>query len=432
MGWTYVASGAASNGNNATSLTPGLPAGWAAGDLHVAEFQNFGGTGNRVPSMAAGWTPGPAWQNGTARHAVFWRQAQLGDAAPTITLTGTGVAGDTQLSRIHGFRPSGSLVALRITGATSTNSTADNVGPVTGISPTFGDLVVASVGKTNDFNGTASATGFSLAAMSESTTGNDAGMACLYAVSTGASTGNVTVTDTGATASNGLGFGVLLAFYTNVSDSGAATGVAATEGAGAVDVVVVPIRPPGSLRTVLGLTGTPWRSYEIEGLSGALGTGQAGTLTVTFGTSLVVPSGSATGALGAFEFSIDGALEPPGAWSTAAAGSVSVGQTFNEIVDLSGNAGAGSVGLFAITHAGSASLTGDAATGTAGEVFVGQAFTVEAAQAFGYVGALNVAGFVSVDLASVAMTGTANEFTFPDQMMQSRVTITARVGVRAY
>lgn len=432
MSWTFIASGTAATGNNATSLAPALPVGWAAGDLHVAEFQNFGGTNNRAPSMPAGWTVGPAWQNGTARHAVFWRQAQSGDTAPTVTLTGTGATGDTQLARIHGWRPSGSVVALRITGATSTNSTADNIGPVTGITPTFGDLVVLSCGKTNDFNGTASATGFTLATMTESTTGNDAGMACLYRTSDGTATGSVTVTDTGGTASNGLGFGVLLAFYTNVSDSGAAAGVETLTAAGTVDVTVVPIRPPGSLRVVLGLTGTPWRSYEVEVLSGALGTGQAGTVAVTFGTSITVSSVSGTGALGEFGFVIDGALEPVGAWSVAAAGAVTVGQTFNENVDVTGTAGTGTAGLVAITHTGSAALVGAASVGAAGEVFVGQAFTVESVQAAGQLGSLSVTGYVSVDMGAVEAIGTADDFTFPDQMMQSRIPVTVRVSVRSY
>ena len=177
MAWTRVAAGTAATGNNATSLSPGLPTSWATGDLHLCQFQSFGGGVNsRVPSLPAGWTLIASFQNGTARHALWYRVAQVGDAAPTVTLTGVGVTGDTQLACIHGFRPSAG-VALRVAGVATTNATADNIGPIAGITATLGDLLIVSAGKTNDFNGAASATGYTLSAMTESTGGNDAGMA---------------------------------------------------------------------------------------------------------------------------------------------------------------------------------------------------------------------------------------------------------------
>jgi hypothetical protein len=216
MAFTYPnAAGALASGNNATSLAPALPT-HQAGDLLIVQFQNFGGTDSRTPSVPADWT-GYTWQNGTSSHGV-WYKVALSDAesAPTITLSGTGVANDTQLARCFMYRPAAGKVArLRVVGANSTNASADNVGPITGIDDESGDLRLLSCGKSNDWNGTPTLSGWTLAtALSESTTGSDAGMALLHILSSdGAATGDLTVTDNGGTASNGVGLGKMLAFY---------------------------------------------------------------------------------------------------------------------------------------------------------------------------------------------------------------------------
>jgi hypothetical protein len=219
MAWTFNASGTASNGNNASSLTPGLPAGWAAGDLHILVFSNYGGTDARAPQKPDGWNSiggDNGWNNADRAGsccAVYWRLAQAGDGAPTLTLSGTGVSGDTQLSRIHGFRPAYKPGLINVTGSTSTNASADNVGAISGIDPDVGDLALIVAAKTNDWNGTATLASWTLATQNESTTGNDAGNALLYQLaSDGAATGNLTVADNGGTASNGLGFGILVTF----------------------------------------------------------------------------------------------------------------------------------------------------------------------------------------------------------------------------
>jgi len=220
VAFVFRAAGTSAVGNNVTSLTPGLPAGTVAGDLLIVQFQSFGGTGSRTPSVPGTWTS-YVWTNGTAQHLVGWKIAGAGETAPTVTLTGTGVANDTQLARVHGFYSDASLlIALAVAGTNSTNASADNIGPVTGVTiPAGGGLHVITAGKTNDFNGNGSLTNYTQAALTESTTGNDAGLTLMYRLATPAgATGNLTVTDDGATASAGLGFGKMLAFVETPSD----------------------------------------------------------------------------------------------------------------------------------------------------------------------------------------------------------------------
>jgi hypothetical protein len=212
MAFSYVGSGAQAAGNNATSLTVAYPA-RAGGDLCLLHFQRFGGTNSRAPNTPSGWVQVANWLNGTSRHALYERITNGGEPSVVLTLTGTGVTGDTQLARIHAFRSSTGVPTRNVTGSTSTNASADNIGPITGITPGSGDLALISCGKANDINGTLTLSAWTLAAQSSSTTGNDAGMGLLYQLSSdGSATGDLTVTDNGGTASNGVGLGILVSY----------------------------------------------------------------------------------------------------------------------------------------------------------------------------------------------------------------------------
>lgn len=220
MAFVFRASGTSAVGNNVTSLTPGLPTGTVEGDLLVIQFQNFGGTSSRVPSVPGTWDS-YVWTSGTANHLVAWKIAGASESAPTVTLTGTGTTGDTQLARVHGFNSNASLlITLAVAGTDSTNATTDNIGPITGVTiPAGGGLNLITAGKRNDFNGQGTLTDYTQAAMTESTTGNDAGMTLMYRLATPAgATGNLTVTDDGATATNGIGFGKMLTFVETAND----------------------------------------------------------------------------------------------------------------------------------------------------------------------------------------------------------------------
>lgn len=218
MAFLYRGVGTAANGSNSAGpLSPTLPSGVVAGDLLIVHFQSFGGTNSRVPSIDSPWTS-YVWSNGTANHLLAWKIAGSSESNPSITLTGSGVASDTQVSRCFAFYTDLSLsnyeIQLDAEGTNSTNASADNIGPVTGITVGGTDyLTIISAGKTNDFNGQGALTDWTQAALTESTTGNDAGMSLLYRLATpSGATGDLTVNDSGATNSLGLGFGKILSF----------------------------------------------------------------------------------------------------------------------------------------------------------------------------------------------------------------------------
>jgi hypothetical protein len=93
---TYVAKGTSATGNN-TSLTPGMPAGVAAGDLLIlaASIRNDTGT----VMTPTGWTR----VNSLGNVALFARRYATGDTAPTVTFSG-GVANADTLAQIAAFR----------------------------------------------------------------------------------------------------------------------------------------------------------------------------------------------------------------------------------------------------------------------------------------------------------------------------------------
>ena len=78
------------------TITPGLPAGFSANDIHVCVVAAFNNTSLGFP---AGWTKIVEVNNGANhRCTVAWRRAVGGDAGPAITGSGTSI-----IARIFGF-----------------------------------------------------------------------------------------------------------------------------------------------------------------------------------------------------------------------------------------------------------------------------------------------------------------------------------------
>ncbi len=288
MAFVYRGAGTAGNGNNATSLTPTLPTGWQVGDLLVVQVQTFGGTNSRVPSMDGTWSS-TVWANGTAEHLLAWKIAESGESNPTVTFTGTGATGDTQVTRCFAFYSdaSGVVIALDADGATSTNASADNIGPIDGITVggSGGNLSLVSAGKTNDYNGVGTLTNYTQAALTESTTGNDAGMALLYRLATpSGATGSLTVTDNGGTASNGLGFGKIISFTEQAAPiTGTATADLGVTVTASGDVADPPIT--GAATADLGLTVTAAGSLAAAPITGTA-TASVGITVAASGTMI--------------------------------------------------------------------------------------------------------------------------------------------------
>lgn len=84
---TFVAAGAIASGTG--NVTPGLPAGWQANDIHLLLVETQGG---EVVTAPSGWTAtasSPQESSGggveSTRLSVFWRRAVGGDTDPTVT-----------------------------------------------------------------------------------------------------------------------------------------------------------------------------------------------------------------------------------------------------------------------------------------------------------------------------------------------------------
>lgn len=100
---SYVAVGAVSHANNA-SVTPGLPAGLATGDL-MFMLVAIRSTGGAAPNTPTGWWP----LSSSTNVALYAKLAGAGEAAPTVTFSG-GAAGDDTSGQIAAFRPSSPLL----------------------------------------------------------------------------------------------------------------------------------------------------------------------------------------------------------------------------------------------------------------------------------------------------------------------------------
>jgi hypothetical protein len=223
MAWTFVGSGAArAIAGQATTPAPSttilLPSSLAVGDLLVLQFQTFGNNAI-IPQNPTGWTQLALITNGGAsnhRHLVCYRQYTSTTTEPTITFTGTGSATDSYAGRIIAFRPGGGFTwAIDVTGTASTNASANNIGPASGITPSTlsggaQTIVVGSFGKPNDFQGAGGVPAGYTGLLTEATAGNDASCYFIRRIDNPqTATGNLTVTDT---AQPGVGASILFSF----------------------------------------------------------------------------------------------------------------------------------------------------------------------------------------------------------------------------
>src|SRR3954466_13829799 len=120
MAITLVAAGTAAHAASG-NVTPGLPAGFAADDIHICVVN---AADNVVPTMPAGWTSKQGINNGLIeRQTIFWRRAVGGDTAPVVTHA----AGDSVTAQIFGFRgcvTAGDPIEAINGGSTGTGKTA--------------------------------------------------------------------------------------------------------------------------------------------------------------------------------------------------------------------------------------------------------------------------------------------------------------------
>lgn len=210
MAIMYVGAGTAS-ASASGNVTPTLPAGLQANDLMVAIVTVRGNAAITTPS---GWTEVFQGQlyptDNLHRLGIFRRFYQSGDTDPTFVIGAQTNA--TRIGQIFAFRGVDQTNPIPDLGPDSGNASAQNIGPITGFTPTINDGCVIVIGhKADDWTSVAVLTGDGLTWVEigepDSTLGNDAGQVYDYAIYSGSppTISAKTFTVTGGAANTGAG-----------------------------------------------------------------------------------------------------------------------------------------------------------------------------------------------------------------------------------
>jgi hypothetical protein len=204
---TY-ASAASGNPLAPGSVPPGLPAGWQPDDIHIAIIAS---KDNVASTMPAGWTLLNEGNSGTShRSTLFWRRAQAGDVAPTITHT----AGNSISAQIIGFSGVDPLnafdVANSFTVSTSATDYLTEAGAIETVTP---NTMLVFTGHLNDNYKPATlgtptgSTPWTLAFQSNTSLGLDTAIGAYYGLrtSTGVQPAVAAAMDTSGTAATSHG-----------------------------------------------------------------------------------------------------------------------------------------------------------------------------------------------------------------------------------
>ena len=207
---TIVGAGtAAYTATNAATIAPGLPAGWAANDIHILFAHR---SDNTAMTTLSGWNPLSAANNTAAQRVeVWWRRAVGGDAAPTVTFgSGTVVRG----ARIIGIRGCPTNVDPFAVALSRSDNAASATVTFATITPNeAATLLLALYAYEDDPTAASQITNWSTFTVSTSSLGNDASLGYASRVwpTANSATGALTSTISGGTFTNSPSVGVILA-----------------------------------------------------------------------------------------------------------------------------------------------------------------------------------------------------------------------------
>jgi hypothetical protein len=194
--------------NNQASIIATLPTTRAVGDfLGIAVYTRDNTA--RSPSTPTDWAEAHV-VTGAGRLVLYYRICD-GTEPDTVTVsfTGLGAVGVDECLVAFNVPDVDTADPLGALGAASTWLSANNLGPITGLTPEAADsIILLFAAKQNDFNTTnPTATDWWRGAMAESTAGSDAGLIVMFQQQVGGPTaiGNATIADTGQ-AGAGVGF----------------------------------------------------------------------------------------------------------------------------------------------------------------------------------------------------------------------------------
>lgn len=386
--------GTASSGTNGNPA-PVLPSPIAAGDVGIIVI---GWRGSTTTMTATGWTEetNSPWRNTTSNVEeirVFKRVMDGTEDGSTVNFTKTGGGtGQTFVAQAYVIPGADNTTPINVQGTKASNASAQNIGAITGLTPTTAGSAVMVIGfKADDWTSVATLSGDGLTwselGEPDSTSGNDAGLVVDWATgwTSGAITSKTfTVTGGAANTATGIMFAIQPA-PTSVNCTGASTLPSLTQAA----------------------TGTA--PEAATGVSGLTGLTQAATGTApeaaTGASTLPALTQAATG--GMSQINATGASSLPSLAQAASGTAPEAAAGASALTGLSQAA----TGTTRIAATGTSALTGllQTATGTAPAAAVGASGLTGLTQAASATSPEAATGASVLPTLTQAATGTVAE-----------------------
>jgi hypothetical protein len=408
---TVVAAGtAAYTATNATAISPGLPAGFAANDIHVLIAARGD---NTAMTTLSGWNSLSAANNTAAfRVEVWWRRAVGGDTAPTITFGSGTVVRGAQIIGIRGCPTNVDPFAVAL--SRSDNAASATVTFATITPDQAKTLLLALYAYEDDPSAASQITNWSVFTVSTSALGSDMalGYANIVWPTANSATGALTSTVSGGTFANSPNTGVILSLAPvalTITGTGAislsppvvaGTGTSsAPSNDGAITIGAPQLAGTGTFTTTG--TGAPSIAKPVLAGTGSFATTGAGAASI--GVPVVAGTGS-FGVTGSGAVSIAGpVLAATGSFATVGTGSVSIGIPVLAATGTFSTTGAGAVSIGTPVLAGTGVAFDPPVTGT-GSVSLSPP-VIAGTGTFTPVGAITGTGAVSVGAPVVSAAG---------------------------
>lgn len=297
--------------NNAASISVGVPSSYAANDTLVILVYSRNGTARSPSNPGGSWSEAARVAGGSANGelAMFYKTASASESSQTISFTGAGSAGTTQIGQMISLKGLLTSSQLGDVGADSTWSAAQNIGPITAVTLNTADqILLVCAGRQQDTGTNGGGTQVSVlsgdsqtwAEIQEygSTSGTDAAIVWDYAITSGTpSITNKTFTNGDSQTAAGAGFMVAFKAQPAQTVSGALGTLTLTGNAPTVSVPagVSSSIPAGSL-AITGNAPTVLAPRSSTVPAGSLtATGYAPTVLAPRSSDIPAGSISATG-----------------------------------------------------------------------------------------------------------------------------------------
>jgi hypothetical protein len=200
---TVVGVGTASfTATNGAALTPALPTGWAANDIHILVVHRSDNTAITTPSGWTKWTPGGVAETNTTAQivSIYWRRAVAGDTAPSVTAGTSTVVRGAFIIGVRGCPLTGDPLHLALRENKAASATVSNAGVTTTVANTRALFIYAYE---DDPSAASTPAGWAAITPQVSALGNDMALGFSHkAMAATGATGAVSTTVSGGTFAN--------------------------------------------------------------------------------------------------------------------------------------------------------------------------------------------------------------------------------------